>query len=154
MVPADLMEQLGSYGYLGVFLLTLFSSAMIVIPSPALGAVALGGKVLNPWLVGLVGGVAAGLGEITGYLAGRGGSEVAQRSRFYEPIKRWVERWGSLTIFVLAFVPGPALDVAGLAAGTMRMPFSRFLCSCMAGKILRMILVAWLGHYVALVWPS
>src|SRR5690606_18835350 len=78
MLPANLMEQLGVYGYLGVFLLTLLSSAMIVLPSPALGAVALGGKVLNPWLVGLVGGVAAGLGEITGYVAGRGGSELAQ----------------------------------------------------------------------------
>jgi len=145
-VPADLVARLGSYGYAGVFVLTLLSSATIVLPSPALGVAALAGKTLSPWLVGLIGGVAAGLGEITGYLAGQGGSPLAQRSRFYPRVERWVQRWGLLTIFVLAFIPGPAFDLAGIAAGTMRMPFQRFLAVCLAGKILRFILVAWAGH--------
>src|SRR5262245_58937429 len=93
-VPSDLVVRLGAYGYLGVFVLTLLSSATIVLPSPALGVAALAGATLNPWLVGLVGGVAAGLGEITGYMAGLGGSSLAQRSRFYPRVERWVRRWG------------------------------------------------------------
>jgi membrane protein DedA with SNARE-associated domain len=145
-VPSDLVARLGAYGYLGVFILTLLSSATIVLPSPALGVAALAGKTLNPWLVGLVGGLAAGLGEITGYMAGLGGSSLVQRSRFYPRVERWVRRWGALTIFMLAFIPGPVFDLAGIAAGTMRMPFPRFLAACLAGKVLRFVAVAWLGH--------
>lgn len=148
LVPGDLVARLGAYGYLGVFLLTLLASATIILPSPALGVAALAGKTLNPWLVGLVGGVAAGLGEITGYMAGLSGSPLAARSRFYPRIERWVQRWGILTIFVLAFIPGPVLDLAGIAAGTMRMPFQRFLAACLAGKVLRFIAVAWAGHFL------
>jgi membrane protein DedA with SNARE-associated domain len=140
------VARLGAYGYLGVFLLTLLASATIVLPSPALGVAALAGKTLNPWLVGLIGGSAAGLGEITGYLAGLGGSALAERSRFYPRVEGWVRRWGMLTIFVLAFIPGPVFDLAGIAAGTMRMPFHRFLLPCLAGKVLRFIIVAWAGH--------
>jgi len=146
LVPGNLAAQLGAYGYLGVFLLTLLASATIVLPSPALGIAALAGKTLNPWLVGLIGGSAAGLGEITGYLAGLGGSALAEHSRFYPRVEGWVRRWGMLTIFVLAFIPGPVFDLAGIAAGTMRMPFHRFLLPCLAGKILRFVLVAWAGH--------
>jgi membrane protein DedA with SNARE-associated domain len=148
LVPSNLVTRLGAYGYLGVFVLTLLSSATIILPSPALGIAALAGKTLNPWIVGLVGGVAAGLGEITGYMAGLGGSPLAARSRVYPRIERWVRRWGMLTIFVLAFVPGPVLDLAGIAAGTMRMPFQRFLAACLAGKVLRFIVVAWVGHFL------
>src|SRR5262245_2271577 len=147
-VPSDLVVRLGAYGYLGVFVLTLLSSATIVLPSPALGVAALAGKTLNPWLVGLVGGVAAGLGEITGYLAGLGGSSLAQHSRFYPQVERWVQRWGVLTIVLLAFIPGPAFDLAGIAAGTMRMPFRRFMLACLAGKVLRFMMVAWAGRFL------
>ena len=104
-VPGNFVERLGNYGYLGLFILTLLASATIVLPSPAVGIALLAGKTLNPWIVGLVGGVAAGLGEITGYLAGLGGSELAKRSRFYPRIERYVQRWGVLTIFTLAIIP-------------------------------------------------
>lgn len=146
LVPADLVAGLGAYGYLGVFLLTMLASASIVLPSPALGVAILAGRSLNPWLVGTVAGVAAGLGEITGYMAGLGGSSVVMRSRFYPRVAGWVRRWGLLTIFVLAVIPGPMFDLAGIAAGTMRVPFRRFLVACLAGKVLRFIAVAWAGH--------
>jgi membrane protein YqaA with SNARE-associated domain len=96
----------------------------------------------------MAGGVAAGLGEITGYMAGLSGSSLAARSRFYPGVERWVRRWGVLTIFALSVVPGPALDLAGIAAGTMRMPFRRFLVACLIGKVLRFIAVAWAGHFL------
>lgn len=146
IVPGSWVSLLGDYGYVGVFVLTLLASASIVMPSPALGIAALAGKTLDPWLVGLSGGLAAGLGEITGYMAGRGGSPLVARSRFYPRVERWVQRYGGGTIFVLAFIPGPVFDLAGIAAGTMRMPVRRFLVACIAGKIARFILVAWLGH--------
>ncbi|NOK62544.1 MAG: DedA family protein [Chloroflexi bacterium AL-W] len=144
-VPIDVMDRLGAYGYLGVFLLTLLASASIVLPSPAVGVALIAGRTLDPWLVGITAGVAAGFGEITGYVAGLGGSTFAAQSRFYPRIERWVQRWGILTIFMLAVIPGPIFDLAGIAAGTMRMPFYRFLLACLLGKVLRFIGVAWVG---------
>lgn len=149
-IPADFVERLGAYGYLGVFVLTLLSSATIVLPSPALGVVALAGKTLNPWLVGALGGVAASLGEITGYMVGLGGSSLAARSRFYPRVQGWVRRWGVLTIFILAVIPSPIFDLAGIAAGTMRMPFRHYFLACLCGKVLRFIFVAWIGRYLTL----
>jgi membrane protein YqaA with SNARE-associated domain len=147
LVPVSLVERLGEYGYAGVFVLTLLSSATIIVPSPALGTAFLAGTVLNPWLVGLVGGAAAGLGETTGYIAGTSGSTLAQRSRWYPRVEHWVARWGALTVFLLAAVPSPLIDMAGIAAGTMRMRYSLYLLACMAGKIIRFIAVAWLGYW-------
>lgn len=147
-VPADVMDSLGAYGYVGVFVLTLLASATIVLPSPALGAALLAGKTLNPWLVGVLSGVAAGLGEITGYIAGYSGSPLAARSRFYPRIEQWVRQWGGLTIFALAAFPSPLIDLAGLAAGTMRMRVQTYLVACLSGKVLRFTLVAWVGWFL------
>jgi membrane protein YqaA with SNARE-associated domain len=148
-VPQNFIERLGAYGYLGVFVLTLLASASIVLPSPAVGVALIAGRTLDPWLVGVLAGVGASLGEITGYLAGLGGSELASRSRFYSRVERWVQRWGVLTIFALSVIPGPVFDLAGIAAGTMRMPFRRFIVACMLGKVLRFIGVAWIGWLLA-----
>jgi len=147
LLPADLFKRLGNLGYAGVFFLTLFSSASLFLPSPALGAALLASKSLNPWLVGLIAGVAAGLGETTGYLAGYGGSTLASRSRFYPRIEREVRRWGALTIFILAFIPSPLFDLAGIAAGTLRMPFRTYFSACLAGKVGRFLGVAWIGYF-------
>jgi membrane protein YqaA with SNARE-associated domain len=146
LVPVDVMERLGNYGYLGVFVLTLLASASIVLPSPALATAWLAGKTLDPWLVGILSGVAAGIGEITGYLAGYSGSTLAVRSRWYPRVEEWVRRWGPLTVFVLAAVPSPLIDLAGIAAGTLRLRFSLYLVACILGKTLRFIGVAWLGR--------
>lgn len=145
-VPVDTVQRLGTYGYLGVFVLTLLSSATIVIPSPALGTAFLAGTALNPWLVGLVAGMAAAIGETTGYVAGYSGSKMAKESRFYPRVESWVQQWGFLTVFVLAAVPSPLIDLAGIAAGTLRMRFRAYMLACMAGKTLRFIGVAWLGR--------
>lgn len=140
---------LGNYGYLGVFLTTLLSSATVVFPSPTLVAPLIVGAFLAPPLVGLVAGVGAALGEATGYLAGYGSSALAARSRYYEPIRRFVNRFGLLAILVLAFIPNPLFDVAGIAAGSARVPYWRFLLVCFLGKTLRFILIAYMGRW----WP-
>ncbi len=144
----------GAFGYVGAFVLTLLSSATVLVPSVALGAALKFGaaSTLNPILVGLVAGVAAGLGESTGYLAGRSGAELVHiRDRpVYRRIAAWVERRGTLTVFLLAAIPLPLIDLAGLAAGAMGMSFVRFELACLAGKITRFVPVALFGHWLRL----
>lgn len=151
LVPADAIERMGQYGYLGVFVLTLLASASIFLPSPALAAALLAGKALSPWMVGVLAGVGAGLGEIASYVAGYGGSELATHSRYYSRVACWVQQWGMLTIFTLSVIPSPVFfDLAGIAAGTMRMPFYRFLLACIVGKMIRFTALAWLGRAMIL----
>ncbi len=150
-LPID-VERWGGFGYVGAFVLTLLSSATILIPSVALGAALKFGAAatLSPVLVGLLSGIAAGLGETTGYIAGRSGAELArvQERVVYQRIARWVARRGGLTVFVLATIPLPLIDLAGLAAGALGMPYWRFEVACIAGKIARFVPVALLGAWL------
>ncbi|CAA9213802.1 MAG: hypothetical protein AVDCRST_MAG26-231 [uncultured Chloroflexia bacterium] len=147
LLPFD-PAGLGVYGYGVLFVLTLLSSATIVLPSPALAAALQASRVLDPLLVGLVSGLAAGIGEITGYLAGRSGTELVHlRSRpLGRHIAGYVERWGITTVFILAAIPLPLIDLAGLAAGALGMRFWKFEAACIAGKTLRFVGVAFLGR--------
>ena len=74
------VDHWGRLGYLGAFVLTLLSIATVLVPSVALGAALKFGAAhtLNPVLVGLVAGIAAGIGESTGYFAGRSGAQLAR----------------------------------------------------------------------------
>ena len=152
-LPID-VNRWGAYGYLGAFMLTLLSSATVLVPSVALGAALKFGaaSALNPILVGLLSGAAAGIGESTGYIAGRSGAELAhiQERRAYRRIADWVARRGTLTVFILAAIPLPLIDLAGLAAGAMGMSFLRFELACLGGKITRFVPVALLGHWLRL----
>jgi membrane protein YqaA with SNARE-associated domain len=149
LLPFD-ASRFGSLGYGVLFVLTLLSSATIVLPSPALAAALQAAKTLDPLAVGLVGGLAAGLGEATGYFAGRSGTQIMQlRSRrLGRSIEGYVQRWGMLTVFVLAAIPLPLIDLAGIAAGALGLSFWRFEVACIAGKTVRFLLVAFLGRYL------
>jgi uncharacterized membrane protein YdjX (TVP38/TMEM64 family) len=47
-----------------------------------------------------------------------------------------------LGILALAAIPNPFFDAAGVAAGTMKIPFWRFLLFCSIGSIIKMLIFA------------
>ncbi|MBN1401755.1 MAG: VTT domain-containing protein [Anaerolineae bacterium] len=147
----DQLLALRGYGYLGVFFIAVLGNATVFFPVPGLAAVFAGGSVLNPTLVGLIAGVGEPLGELSGYLAGYGGSAVVEDRLRYERLRGWMERRGFLTIFVLSAIPNPIFDLAGVTAGILRFPISRFLLACWLGKTLKAFVVAYLGS-VSLPW--
>lgn len=144
----DQVEALKTYGYPGVFLFTLLTSATVILPAPGLIVVFSLGGVLNPLWVGLFASLGAALGELSGYLAGYSGRIVIENTDSYFKIRVWMQdniRLSSWLIMLLAFIPLPFMDMAGMAAGALRMPVWRFLSWCFAGKLPKMLLVAWLG---------
>ncbi len=147
-----LRDQLGNfavYGYPGIFLVNLIGNATLILPAPAYAAVFAVGSVMNPVLVGIVGGMGAALGEMTGYLAGVGGRPVVENRMLYDRLERWMHKRGMMVvIFLLALVPNPIFDVGGLVAGALRMPVFRFLLACWAGKTVRLIAIALLGRSI------
>jgi uncharacterized membrane protein YdjX (TVP38/TMEM64 family) len=83
-------------------------------------------------------------------MAGYSGRGIVENSETYERVRNWIEKNGRASgwlILVLAFLPITLFDVAGMAAGALRMPVWWFLAWETPGKILKMLLVAYLGAY-------
>ena len=138
-----------AYGYLGVFVISLISSATIFIPVPGFAAVLALASTLDPVLLGVAAGLGAGLGEFSGYLAGFSGHDTLQRTSAFRSHKGHIEKYGAPAIFALAFIPNPLFDAAGIAAGAIRMDWWKFLIAASAGKILRFTLLAYFGAWAA-----
>jgi uncharacterized membrane protein YdjX (TVP38/TMEM64 family) len=143
----DRLQELKQYGYAAVFLVGLVSNATLILPVPGLAVSSVMGGVFNPWLVGLVGGVGQALGELTGYMAGYSGQTLVDENPIYDRLTRWMQRYGVVTIFVLALIPNPVFDLGGMAAGTLRFPLWKFLVSSIAGKVIKNIGFALAGYY-------
>jgi uncharacterized membrane protein YdjX (TVP38/TMEM64 family) len=139
------IQHLEKYGYPGVFFMNLLSSATVLIPVPGVLVTSAMGAVFNPFWVALAAGIGAGLGELSGYLAGFSGQAVVERVDWHEQLERWIEKYGDVTILVLAFIPNPLFDMAGITAGALKMPVSRFLIWCCLGKILKMLAFSYGG---------
>ena len=54
-------------------------------------------------------------------------------------------RYTAPALFILAILPFPVFDVAGILAGALRMPVVKFLAVVIAGKIIKHVLAACLG---------
>lgn len=140
-------SQLKGYGYLGVFLISLLFNATLILPIGSFVIIAaLGAALPLPLLVGLAGGTGAAIGELTGYFAGFSGREIFNRGKTYLRIEGWVRRWGFLAVFLLSAAP-VIFDLAGLAAGILRMRFWRFLLACWLGRIIFYTLIAYAGFW-------
>lgn len=141
------------YGYAGAFLISFLAGSTVLVYVPGDPALFALGGVLNPWLVGLVGGIGEAIGEITGYLFGRGGRGFIHRTietkfaRLYMPIKTWVKRRGTLVIFLAATFFNPFYDMFGIAAGALGMPAWKFFAACTGGKIIKDTAIALLGSW-------
>ena len=141
------VQELAQYGYAAIFVVGLVSNATVVLPVPGLAITAAMAGILNPWIVGIVGGMGQALGELTGYLAGYSGQTLVDENPTYNRLTRWMQRYGTLTIFVLSVIPNPVFDLAGMAAGALRFSLVKFLVSCTAGKVAKNIIIAWAGYY-------
>jgi len=141
------VANLAGYGYLGAFLISLISSATILVPIPGIAVVFALGATYNPYLVGVAAGAGSALGELSGYMAGYSGQIVVKNSKTYLRMEEWMKRRGSVVIFVLSFVPNPLFDLAGMAAGVLRYPLWKFISVCFLGKTPKFILVALAGAW-------
>ncbi len=75
------LEDLGTLGYPGVFLVMLISGAGTFAPFPGQAAIMAAGLGWNPGLVGLAAGLGNATGELAGFAAGRAGSSLLEKNR-------------------------------------------------------------------------
>jgi membrane protein DedA with SNARE-associated domain len=146
LVPID-YGALRGLGYVGIALINFIASAGFLLPVPNQVANYAAGATLNPLLVGVVAGVASAFGDLTGYYAGFGVSDVLEGRRTYDTLRAWMQRHGFAAIFLLSLIPNPFFDLGGAAAGAVRLPVWQFLVACALGRSIRDTLTALAGYY-------
>ena len=141
------VRMLKQYGYFGIFVINVIGSATIVLPAPALSMVFMadGLNALDPFWIGVAAGAGATIGELTGYGAGFSGQGFVEHAKMYERLHQLTDRYGMLTIFILAIIPLPLFDLAGMAAGALRMPLPKFMFATFGGKLIKMWIAAYAG---------
>lgn len=155
------LREVGHYGYLGAFIISVFGGATIIAPIPMTPVVFALGTIMKPAFAPYLGpvfvGAAAGLGETIGglaiYMTGYGGGSVLftrKRGRLesaYARVMEWMERRGSLVLFFLSAVLNPFFYPAALTAGAMRFGVGKFFLICWGGKTIKGISVAAAGYW-------
>ena len=137
--------QYASYGYVGIFVACIAANSTMFLPAPSSAVVFVMASVYSPFFVAIVGGLGAAGGEMVGYMAGYSGRRLFQDNAQDTRIRRYMDRYGVLAIFVFAFLPLPLFDLVGVAAGISRFPLIRFLVPCIMGKVLKMFMYAYAG---------
>ena len=149
MVPSEwFASSLGTLGYAVAFFLALVSSATIFLPGTILPAIAAMGLHYNPILLGLLCGLGSAIGELTGYYLGfygRATFNIGGKIPEFERQKKWIQQFEFIFLFIVACIPNPFFDIAGIAAGTLKIPVWRFFIPVFIGKAIKYGLTAYLG---------
>jgi len=87
----------------------------------------------------------ATIGELTGYLAGIGGGVIIEKDPRVGKVKKWMEKYGLWTLFVLAVIPNPLFDLAGIVAGATKVPVYKYFLVVWLGKFVKFVSISFLG---------
>lgn len=171
----DVATFINTFGYIGVFLISLVGSGIGFVPLPSFVVVIAAGAILNPLLVGVSAGFGAAIGELVAYAIGFGvlyghkklskknarRREESKRAAINESRhlgfwKRWFSipkmrkffksRKGPLLIFIFAVTPLPD-KVVGFVCGAIKYDVKKFFLFTLIGKIILHIALAYVGFY-------
>lgn len=137
--------RLQGLGLTGLFILSIIGNATIIFPVPVVITAFVGGAIFNPFLVALVISFGATLGELTGYFAGYGAEDLISSNQKMKKIDSYMKKYGLWVLFVLAAVPNPLFDLAGIVAGATEIPIRKYLLVVWLGKLVKFGSLALIG---------
>jgi len=141
-------------GYLGAILSGfLGSSSLFIAIFPSYLIVPILATQLNPFVVGVLAGIGAGVGQYLHYYVGLGGRAVIPK-KYKERIEKWRDKWktklekyGPMLIFLFAMTPLTPDDILWISLGVLKYPKLKALVAAVAGKILLNLAYAYAGYY-------
>ena len=139
IVFREAIAGLGSWGYLGAFIISLISSATILFPAPGGAAVVLMGRDFNPYALGVASGVGFALGSVTAYYVGMQATNTFATNRFLRWAGNAMERFGPPIIFTFNLIPVLPMDFVGLTAGATRYPLIKYLWVAAMANTIKMV---------------
>jgi len=145
----DYISQVQQYGYLGVFVISILAGGTVFVPVPGLLVIFTLGSVLNPMAVGALGGLGEAVGSVGIYLTGLGGRKAFPNNnhQFVTRFSDWIRKRGSLAVFIMSAIFNPLFYPFTAVAGMLRFGLVKFFFLCLAGKIVKDVLVAYLGYF-------
>jgi len=139
-----------SYGYLGAFIVSFAGAAsvFILIPYPAFVFI-LTAAGLNIWLLSLLAGLGAALGEITGYLLGYGSGRLIDKdyAEKFERIRKIFSQRPKLIpflVFIFGLTPLPD-DLLFIPLGFIGYSFKKAFLAGFVGKFTMLLLISYFG---------
>ncbi len=144
------INEFEKYGYPSAFLISLVSTATVILPVPGILLVIAIGATLNSVLVGLISAVGGSIGEMTGYMLGYSGRGFARNNKMLVRATRWMKRMkrrGFVAVFLFSLIPFLPFDVIGVVSGALRFPIWKFLLACFLGKALLYIVLIQAGAW-------
>lgn len=145
IVYRERLKDLAQLGILGAFLISLFSDASIIMPVPGVVVTTALGSLYSPLKIALAAASGSAIGELTGYLVGFSGRGIVGESDKLKIISPYMKKYGPLTVFVLAFIPNPLFDLAGIFAGSTKISVWKFMVATFLGKLCKFLVFAYLG---------
>ena len=153
MLLQDIADWMSSfalqYGYLGVFLISLFGAMSIFVPIPyPIVIFILGGlQTFDPLLIAIAAGLGSAIGEFSGYLLGVGGRKVIgdRYKKKMDFITKLFKKYGSIAIFIFALTPLPD-DLLFIPLGVMRYSLLRAFIPALLGKFFSNLIIAYSGR--------
>jgi membrane protein YqaA with SNARE-associated domain len=147
------VEWLTSFGYKGIFVLSLINSAAPVAGPSQVATFFVAGK-LDPLWVGIAAGVGSAIGELAGYGLGyffraSVSDEFQQRFALFGNWRfiRFSRDRSFLPLLILASIPNPFFDPISALAGSLRVSFAKYFAPVLLGKTLRHLVIAYAGYY-------
>ena len=137
------------YGYAGVFIISFLADITLFVPVPSLFIVFTLGGILNPLLVGLIAGAGETIGSMVVYVTGLSSAKAfhALDHRVMDRFRTWIRTRGALSVFIMASILNPLFYPFTAIAGMMHFGWWRFMLLCLAGKTLKNVILAVVGHF-------
>ncbi len=138
------------FGYLGAFLSGfLGSSSLFIAIFPSFIVIPLLATQLNPFFVGLLGGIGAGIGQYLHYYIGLGGRKIVS-DKIKGRMDSWrvrLDKYGVVLIILFAATPLTPDDLLWIPLGMMRYPKTKAFAAAISGKIILNLFYAYAGFY-------
>jgi uncharacterized membrane protein YdjX (TVP38/TMEM64 family) len=145
-----ILGLVSNLGYLGALVAGLLgSSSLFISVFPSYIVIALLGTTLNPILVGVLGGIGAGIGQFLHYYVGLGGRRIIPENWKcrLDSWRRKLDKYGVLVIFAFAVTPLTPDDLIWIPLGAMKYPKLKALLAAVSGKILLNLAYAHVGYF-------
>jgi membrane protein YqaA with SNARE-associated domain len=137
------------YGYLGIFLISLFGAMPIFVPIPYTVVIFILGGLpsFDPLWIAVAAGAGAAIGEFSGYLIGFGGRRVIgeKYKKKMDFLTKLFKKYGPIAIFVFALTPLPD-DLLFIPLGVMRYGLIRAFIPALIGKFFSNLIIAYSGR--------
>lgn len=138
-------------GVLGVMVACFISNASVLLPSASLITIVQAATFVNPFILGIVGGIGCAGGELISYIFGNIASKRISNNkvqRVLSIIEPYFLRHPYLLILVFSALPLPLFDLIGILSGIYKLNIKKYFFICLLGKTAKCCIFALAANVV------